>query len=188
MAKTKKSYFGENNSNWKNARKNCLSCGIRLHSYSKKAKYHRECYLAKRKIDGQPEWVKEKIKNSLKGKNTREKNPAWKGGFFVSKRGYVYVKNWDHPHRLANNYIAEHRLVMEKNLGRYLLPTEVVHHINHIKNDNRPENLLLLNSQSEHRSIEAKGNKIWVGKKHKKETLIKMSIARKKYWEKKHYA
>lgn len=80
-------------------------------------------------------------------------HPWWKGGSYISSEGYRMVYAKGHPRCWENDHVREHILVAEQKLGRPLLPDEVVHHINGIKTDNRPENLeVKTNSQhvSEH--------------------------------------
>ena len=89
-----------------------------------------------------------------------EKACHWKGGRTVSFRGYVFIKAYDHPFRNNKNYVNEHRLVVEKQIGRYLNPFEKVHHINKNLLDNRPENLMAFSSNSSHMKYELKKNKI----------------------------
>ena len=69
-------------------------------------------------------------------------NGNWRGGR-INHRGYVMIKVPDHPRSPVNGYVFEHILVMEELLGRHLLPGETVHHLNGVKDDNRPENLEL---------------------------------------------
>lgn len=87
-----------------------------------------------------------KVLNSRTG----EDNPKWKGGFRLHDKGYILKLVKGHPFASSQGFVYEHRLVMEKKLGRYLEKTEVVHHLNGIKNDNRPENLELHENNKEH--------------------------------------
>lgn len=86
----------------------------------------------------------------LHGKRQGAGNPNWKGGERKSADGYVLVLQHDHPGARVGGYIKRSRIVMEAHLGRTLLPTEVVHHINGIKTDDRIENLALFSRNAEH--------------------------------------
>ena len=77
-------------------------------------------------------------------------NPTYKGGRNIAVNGYVRILIVG-----TGTYALEHRLVMEKHLGRKLKRCEVVHHINHIRTDNRIENLELM-GKAKHDGMETK--------------------------------
>ena len=80
-----------------------------------------------------------------------ENNPNWKGGIGrITEGGYIKVMLSTHPYADARGMIFEHRLVMEKKIGRYLTAEEVVHHKDHIPNNNHEDNLQLFPSQAAH--------------------------------------
>lgn len=79
-----------------------------------------------------------------------EKSPNWKGGKIKHQRGYILIYSPSHPFCTKQGYIFEHRLAMERYLGRPLLKSEIIHHINGNISDNRLENLMLFSNQKEH--------------------------------------
>ena len=78
------------------------------------------------------------------------KNPKWRGGRILTIEGYLQVYSPYHPYRTKDNYVLEHRLVMERHIKRFLTRKEVVHHKNSIPYDNRLKNLVLFATSSEH--------------------------------------
>lgn len=65
-------------------------------------------------------------------------------GFWTTKKGYIVVFKPEHPSSNKKGYVKEHRYVVETRLGRTLGKDEVVHHINHKRDDNRTENLIVM--------------------------------------------
>lgn len=59
------------------------------------------------------------------------------------RKGYVI-------NRTNGGHVRQHRLVVEKCMGRKLTSKEVVHHINGDKSDNRIINLILFENQIDH--------------------------------------
>lgn len=68
---------------------------------------------------------------------------AWKGGRSKAPNGYIRLNMPEHPNAMVNGQVLEHIFVMGRTIGRPLLLGESVHHLNGIKDDNRPENLEL---------------------------------------------
>ena len=75
----------------------------------------------------------------------------WQGGR-SSCNGYVLIYSPNHQDANPQGYVREHRLVMAESLGRELEKTEIIHHINGIRDDNRAENLVIEDRKS-HRTF-----------------------------------
>jgi len=86
-----------------------------------------------------------------------ENSPHWKGGRVKTGHGYIACKVTTHPRADQRGYVSEHILVWERIHNKSLPENWVIHHLNGIKDDNRPHNLLAMprgkHSQSFHMEV-----------------------------------
>ena len=68
----------------------------------------------------------------------------WQGGQVIRGRGYRAVYMPEHYRATKQGYVLEHILVWEKTQGRQLPEGYLIHHLNGIKLDNRPSNLVAM--------------------------------------------
>lgn len=105
------------------------------------------------------------VKEKQRLAKTGPRNPMWSGGRYTTSEGYIM--RWKPNHPLANNrgMIPEHRLIAEGVLGRYLGPTEIVHHVDLDRTNNAPGNLIVM-GRGEHMRYHQNLNRLfehWVG-------------------------
>ncbi len=143
----------------------CQNCGKEFEAKRRDAKYCSDCNPIKhreygRKTDAERHFVgncidcgKPVTRSSVRGggrclscSKKGKLNKSWKGGRHKSIAGYIYILKPDHPraNKFHDRYVAEHQLVWEKAHNQLLPEGYLIHHLNGIKDDNRPENLVAL--------------------------------------------
>lgn len=83
-----------------------------------------------------------------------EQNGRWKGGRRMIK-GYIHLLKPGHHLARKDGYVAEHRLIMEKVLGRELFKKEVVNHIDGNPLNNSIKNLEVFDNNGKHMAMHA---------------------------------
>ncbi len=101
--------------------------------------------------------TRKKMKKAKQGMYFLSDNPNWKGGRY-KKDGYIFIYKPKHPYCSQIGYVREHRLIVEKQIGRYLLPKEKCHHLGK-KDDNRLHMLMAFINDSAHQRF-ANGSKV----------------------------
>jgi hypothetical protein len=79
---------------------------------------------------------------------------SWRGGRYRNPKGYVFLRDPDHPQAMKTGYVAEHRMVAYEVLGKKLHTKDEVHHLNGNHGDNRPENLIVV-KHGKHQKLHA---------------------------------
>ena len=143
------------------AKVKCQRCGIEFEAKRSDACYCKPCYKVirkdylceydhKKRQDACPDCGKPKGKRAKYCRDCNNKhqpwrkvgedNSNWKGGK-TTANGYIYIRTKRKSGGAGDSYKAEHHIVWEQ-IHRRLLPENwIVHHLNGIRDDNRPENL-----------------------------------------------
>ena len=130
--------------------KKCIICNKEFLSFPSQPILHcsKKCSIItvkkKLKKHGLPKNWHSKI-----GFKSKENNIKWNGGRSKSCK-YIKILVENHPYSHSDGYVFEHRLVMEKHLGRYLDPKEIIHHIDMNEHNNNINNLILFENNLKH--------------------------------------
>ena len=82
---------------------------------------------------------------------TKGRSKKWEGGEFINiSTGYVFVYAPDHSNADSKGCVRKSRLIVERALGKSIPIRAEVHHFNEIKNDDRPNNLVLCQDRAYH--------------------------------------
>lgn len=103
----------------------------------------------------------------------------------IDRNGYWYVYKPENPMASKQGYVAEHRLIAAKKYGRILKRNEEVHHIDHNKKNNDPDNLVIMDKalhSSYHMTENHKNKKIWTEEFRKKHHKNMIKNNRGKRW------
>ena len=130
----------------------CPSCNNTFKTYLSANSKHCSSKCYGKSLIGHAGYFNGKKRLNVSGNN----HWNWKGGKTKNTASYILIYQPNHPHKDKDGYVREHRLIAEKYLDRIIKKEEVIHHINHIRTDNRPENLYIFSTQLEHRRFHAK--------------------------------
>lgn len=149
-------YEGNGNNLRKEIKKNCLFCHnefiIRPHLEKRGLGKYCSLVCSNKYKTVDPYFKKmysENMTKRLKTTLTKENHPRYIDGRNISPDGYVRIYAPEHPHAKLNR-VFEHRFVMEKHIGRYLLPGEMVHHKDGNRQNNDISNLELMENHVDH--------------------------------------
>lgn len=135
-------------------KKDCLVCGKSFVTYLSKIALGKGKYCSKKCSHSVTDKVLEE-----NGRATRIQEGQLPHNFKgyrmtlsrKSSKPYKLIYNPTHPNATASGHVREHRLVMEKHLGRYLLKDEIVHHKDENTLNNTIENLEIMSKKDHDR-------------------------------------
>lgn len=93
-------------------------------------------------------------KEIFRDRKCGENASGWRGGYRIHPSGYI--EKWVAPYK----YKREHIIIWEETHGMLLPKGWVVHHLNGVKDDNRPENLIAMPTRKHNNVLLEKARRI----------------------------